>query len=252
MVEGKWDEFFFGRFCSDTTAVIQSGGCSKLINIFKAIREAIPTNSIAIKDSDFDRINSSTVDISGFFYTDCHDCEMMVMASKHAFGRAMESLSITLTEEDIALLFDRLRPLSVLKWFCYSRPEMRPSFRGIDVCGLEVDIMCDICRLASLAIENTHEKGREVIIDLEELKAFYNSHTHFDYYEVVNGHDMIAMLLQHAKTICNQSCSRDEMRDALYRSFNLEDFSSTNIYRDIKAYESTLADGTAFFNDLQF
>ena len=247
VVEGKWDEIFFGQFCTDSTAILQSGGCSQLVSIYKAIKVAIPTNSIAIKDSDFDRVNSSTISIPGFFYTDYHDCEMMVLASITAFDKTMRELSLSITKDDLVVLFERLRHLSLLKWFCYSRPEMRPSFKGINICSLDQETMSDIHKLADMAIEYTRKKGRDVSFNHSELTAFCESHTSYDCFEVVNGHDMITLLLHHVNTICKQSYSRDYMTGVLYSNYSIEDFTSTCLYRDIKAHEATLAQGITFF-----
>ena len=239
LVEGIRDKCVYSKFVSSITEVRTTSGCRELLEILKDIRVNLPVPSIAIKDSDFCRVNNSLIEYSGFFYTDAHDCEMMMLSCNQAFVTTISELSIRLDKIQLSHIWDLLKPISLLKWFCFSSiPEKRLYLRGLKVWDMSDCQAFSFEYLVSNAQAATKDKGRDVQIDLEELKSFCNSKERFNEWEVVNGHDFIKMLITHTKN----KCSAKSFYEVLSSNYSLGCFKKTELYRAVKEYESTLSE----------
>ncbi|CDD48665.1 conserved domain protein [Bacteroides sp. CAG:875] len=96
MVEGKDDKTFYFKFFNPSQSELKTcKGCRKLKDVYTSIRNSLTIECIAIKDSDFDRLNHIRPIDENFFYTDCHDYEMMCLADEQVKKELFDNLAIT-------------------------------------------------------------------------------------------------------------------------------------------------------------
>lgn len=238
LVEGVCDRNLYSKFSTEETEVRETHGCRELPDVLKGVRDSIPVQSIAIKDSDFSRVNNSFISYPGLFYTDSHDCEMMMLSCGEVFDATVSEVGMEITEGFLAEVWQLLSPVSLLKWYCYSsNPQKRFSFRRVKVWAMNDDEALNISHLISIALETTKEGGREVEVDYSDIMGFVSSHAAYNNWEVVNGHDFIKMLSSRSK--CN--CSSKTFYKVLTKNYTLTHFKSTDLYNDIKQYESSIS-----------
>ena len=238
LVEGVNDKSLYSKFTTTDTEVRETHGCRELPDVLKGVRGLIPVHSIAIKDSDFSRVNDSFISYPGLFYTDSHDCEMMMLSCKEVFNATIAEVGIEMEETSLARVWQLLTPISLLKWFCYSsNPEKRFSLRGVKVWAMKDEDALNLGHLIKVASAATKACGRDVELDYSEIAEFTISHSAYNNWDVVNGHDFIKVLSSQSK--CN--CSYKTFYNVLSRNYTLTHFKSTSLYRDIKQYELSIS-----------
>lgn len=95
LVEGPEDStFYFKFFNRENSGIRNSGGCGTLKGVYSILRASDEITCIAIKDSDFDRINGVPVVDENFFYADNHDYEMMCLSDRDVCKIFFENLGI--------------------------------------------------------------------------------------------------------------------------------------------------------------
>lgn len=123
MVEGKDDRIFYYKFFNkDFSEIKDCKGCKKVIEVYRILQSKAKFLNITIKDSDFDRINGKPKSGVNFFYSDCHDYEMMCLRNKGTLEKLFANLAIDYDEAIINSVFEDLRYLSFFKWYNYTNP----------------------------------------------------------------------------------------------------------------------------------
>lgn len=238
LVEGVRDKSLYSKFTTSDTEVRETHGCRELPDVLRGVRGLIPVQSIAIKDSDFSRVNDSFISFPGLFYTDSHDCEMMMLSCKDVFDTTVAEIGIKMEEETLVKVWDLLSPLSLLKWYCYSSsPQKRFSFKDVKIWAMSDEDALNLNHLINIAFATTKACGRDVELDYDEITEFVSSHSAYNNWEVVNGHDFIKVLSSWSK----HNCSPKTFYNVLSRNYTLTHFMSTNLYKDIKQYESSIS-----------
>ncbi len=236
LVEGKDDRiFYFKFFRSEATAIKDCGGCGKMKDIYPLL-DATSICHIAIKDSDFARLNSIMPIDDNFFYADAHDYEMMCLNNENACVELFENLGIKYEDSLLEKVFRELNYLSFFKWFNYTY-HSNYNFAPFSVEGLTDG------QLASYSF--IHGKvslvsPRCVPIRENELNEFISSHASCDKYELTNGHDFIKRLCHHIKTGYTEhnKLNEERLRNVLHPCFRLDAFVQTVLYRDINVWEN--------------
>lgn len=235
IVEGPSDVSFYQKFVSSSTEIRNAGGCRSLHDVFLEIKRKSSILSLAIMDSDFARVNGNLLNTPGFFYADYHDHEMMCFSFPVVLCSTLSDLSISCSGSDYDAMISNLESLSVIKWFSYSTPEKRLSTKRINPGGLDAVLLRDCEYLLNKAVEDTTNAGRIVSVTIEEIDSFKQSHTPFDPLEVINGHDLISMIVNHANKQ-GANCSKKRFLQTLHERFTMGNFMTTSLYRDVYAW----------------
>ncbi|WP_444350981.1 hypothetical protein [Phocaeicola plebeius] len=234
MVEGKDDQTFYFKFFEPYQSELKTcKGCKKLKDIYNKIKSSLSIECIAIKDSDFDRLNNVPPIDDGFFYTDCHDYEMMCLADELVKKELFDNLAIMYDADLIETTLNDLRYLSYFKWYNYTYKAYY-EMKAIKVENESVENLRNYSYLHNIA----HVSSSKSIIDEESLNQFIASKTPPPSYEITNGHDFIKRLCYRLKTKEGQhNINENQIRLVLHPCFRKENFQQTKLYKDIKNWE---------------
>ena len=238
LVEGPEDAtFYFKFFNRENSGIKNSGGCGTLKGVYSILRTANEITCIAIKDSDFDRINSVAAIDENFFYADNHDYEMMCLSDQDVRKTFFENIGIEPDEELIDLIIEELRYLSFFKWYnythfnCYIMSKIRVDSQ---------DITAD--KLNSYNFLHTtcyNPVSSHNVIDKNCLEHFIEQNHEYSDWEIINGHDFIQRLCFHLKQSHNRNnINEEKIKLVLYPCFDMNAFQKTLLYRDIRQWEA--------------
>lgn len=242
LVEGKDDRIFYYKFFNkDFSEIKDCKGCKKVIEVYRILQSKAKFLNITIKDSDFDRINGKPKSGVNFFYSDCHDYEMMCLRNKGTLEKLFANLAIDYDEAIINSVFEDLRYLSFFKWYNYTN-HCNFNFRGFKITDKTREQLYDFEYIHG----NLSYVSRNCIsINKETLNNFINDNADYDLYEITNGHDFITRLIFHIKQKDSSmnNINEEKLKLTLHPCFDINDFEKTDLYCDIKHWE-TLAGKT--------
>lgn len=236
MVEGKDDKTFYFKFFNPSQSELKTcKGCRKLKDVYTSIRNSLTIECIAIKDSDFDRLNHIRPIDENFFYTDCHDYEMMCLADEQVKKELFDNLAITYEPGLIDKVLHELEYLSYFKWFNYTHK----AYYEMKAIKVENETAENLNNYAFL-----HNKGyvssSKLIISEKDLNSFIISNSPCSPKEITNGHDFIKRLCYHLKVQKElHNINEHQIRLILYPCFRKENFQQTSLYREIKEWETS-------------
>jgi len=235
LVEGKDDRIFFYKFFDSNCAVVKDcGNCRKVREIADMLLEQSVT-VLAIKDSDYDRLENRTVETDYLFCTDKHDYEMMCISNREVRERLFNSLALEADESLINEVFDELRYLSYMKWMNYAQ-HRNYNFDAYHVSEKSADELknFEVFHQALMAVS-----PRRTEVSKEDFEEFVNQRTGVDDYELVVGHDFLQRLAEHIKKLYREwgNLNEKRIRDMLHPNFRESDFEATRLYDCIKEWE---------------
>lgn len=234
LVEGKNDyNFYFKFFRNDTTVVADCDNCGKVIEVFRLLNETDIIH-IAIKDSDFDRLNGKTFPL-GFFLSDAHDYEMMCLANPQTENELFCNLAIPYDRTLINKTFDDLRFLSYFKWYNY-KYQCKYNFRKIPIGEATRGQLKDYTYIQSTVVPMSPS---HIPIDETALNLFIIEENSCDPYELTVGHDFIQRFCHHLKQMYSQhtNTNEDKIRTILHPCFRMSEFVTTALYHHIRDWE---------------
>lgn len=246
LVEGNSDKSFYKHFITDSTEVRSSGeeyggGCKLLMSVFRELKRISSITCVAIKDSDFDTVNNTTISEDGFFYTDYHDHEMYFLSSTEALIAAMTSLSVSFEEAVYMGLIDSLATITYLKWYNYTN-HINLALKSIKVHCLPQDCLCDVTKLVKIAKSKSNQS---CFIDMDDFSEFCSTHKWERVFQLVNGHDLLRLLYQYVRERVTGNISIDDFKGCILSYYSIEAFSSTNLHGNV--HDWALQHNTTFF-----
>lgn len=234
LVEGKNDyNFYFKFFNNDAATVADCDNCGKVIEVFKLLDKTDIVH-IAIKDSDFDRLNGKTFP-PGFFLSDAHDYEMMCLANSKTESELFCNLAIPYDRTLIDMTFEDLRFLSYFKWFNYTYVR-NYNFRKIPVGEATHGQLKNYNYIQSVVIPMS---PCHIPIDEAALNLFIEGNP-CDPYELTIGHDFIQRFCHHLKQKYSRhtNMNEDKIRTLLHPCFRMSEFVATTLYHNIRYWET--------------
>lgn len=238
LVEGSEDSrFYFKFFDRKCSEIKNSGGCGTLKGVYSILRTAKEMTCIAIKDSDFDRINGVSGIDGNFFYTDCHDYEMMCLADVNVRKALFENLGIAPDEGLVDKIKMELRYLSFFKWYNYTYVNHYLMAKvKVDSEDMTADKLNDYDFLHTTCYNIT---SCHAPIEKDDLDNFIEEHQRFSDWEIINGHDFIQRLCFHLKLVYHiTNLNEEKVKLCLYPCFGMDAFQRTSLCRDIKTWEA--------------
>lgn len=236
LVEGKDDRIFYYKFFDNNFSEIKDcKGCKKVIDVYNLLNKKIYSDFITIKDSDFDRINGKNKLGDNFFYSDCHDYEMMCLKNKNTINKLFAHLAMKYDDEIINNVFEDLRYISFFKWYNYTS-HCNYNFRVLTIRNLPKNLLHDFGYIHNILLKASKNC---VSINEQILEQFIDKNIHPDLYEITNGHDFISRLtLYLEKNNCSiNNMNEDKLKLILHPCFDTNDFQQTELYRDIKMWQ---------------
>lgn len=239
LVEGGGDRTFYYKFFNKENAAIRDcKGCKKVVEVYKLLQNKAKFNNITIKDSDFDRLNGKPELGINFFYSDCHDYEMMCMKNVTTVKKLFANLAVEYDEDIINRVFEDLKYLSFFKWYNYTF-HTNYNFRKFSVTDKTVEQLNDfdyIHNCLMVVSTNCNKIEKKTLEDFIESK----SQSQYDLYEMTNGHDFIKRMIHHIKKKYNTltNINEEKLKNTLHPCYDIRDFKLTNLYKGIQQWES--------------
>lgn len=239
LVEGPDDVQFYSNLVLDNCFVKKTVGCKKLIEYHLMMNESWTDSfHIAIKDADFDRANGTMVNEKGFFYTDCHDHEMMAASSDAFMTDLLAACGSTRSVEDVRnAIFADLHVLSMFRWYNHTEQTQLNCRKGVDIVGASVENLHNPSWLLAQYMNITVNKrpDKQITTSLSAFNVFCSTHS-LDDFELTNGHNFISRFC---------GVSGGDMRvypfpvinDIVQTYYQVKYFKSTHLYSCISAWE---------------
>jgi hypothetical protein len=263
IVEAKSDEILFRKLLHARSTFFAADGNQNAIEILKLCKKYTLSGVFALLDADFQRISTTSTQIDGVFFTDCHDKEMM-MAHSDAWHQLLNSYGeptkINHQESKkgktiLNFLLETIQPIGVLRWLNHSKNLgltfkvlSNNKFKFIDYEDFidEKNLKVDSLKLLK-AVENKSQKQNFFKNNLDLKKEWDELITaSFDLKELCNGHDLLNVLaLALMNFIGNRKSSvkisGETLEEGLILAYRLEDFVKTQLFESLSSWEKAHA-----------
>ena len=234
-VEGTDDipvyEVFFNKNFVD---IQDCYGCVVVEDVHKIIKSETNWKYLSIRDSDFLVLsNKKKYSDDNFFYTDCHDSEMMMFNNPRLIKSVMNKLignSIDGIKERIC---NELYWVSMLKWFNMLR-NLNYKFNDLDLAHLSWNAQISTTEALRFFIPT---KNSPKSFPLKTFNIFQSKNKNPNINHLINGHDFITRWAAIIKREYNQQYSNREFRKIICNSYTIKMAKSTALYQNIMNWE---------------
>lgn len=264
IVEGSRDKLLYSKFTSDETCeVIPVNGKHNVIEIVKLVNQRGRQNTLGIIDSDFQHIFGEEINMDNLIESEYHDIEIAMflapcfdtLVTYHSQAKKLAAVAKEIQGTLRDYILNLLKPISYLKlankqynlglFFKPNSPEGDPPdyskcFETASMTFLGVE------KLITILFNYSRVKSPQ-IASVEEIRAAYNNLVNNDYdlLQLSNGHDIIHILqICLRKRFSNYDRKQYSLKDLeiqLILGFDSIYFSGTNIYQEIKTWETNKA-----------
>lgn len=235
LVEGTDDIPVYEVFFDKNVVDIQDcHGCVVVEDVHKIIKSETNWKYISIRDSDFLVLsNKKKYSDYNFFYTDCHDSEMMMFNNPRLIKSVMSKLignSIDGIKERIC---HELYWVSMLKWFNMLR-NLNYRLEDLDLAHLSWNAQISTTEALRFFIPT---KNSQKSFPLKSFKIFQSKNKNPNINHLINGHDFITRWAAIIKREYNQQYSNRAFRKIICDSYTIKMAKSTVLYHNIKNWE---------------
>ncbi|WP_437823717.1 DUF4435 domain-containing protein [Tenacibaculum mesophilum] len=262
LVEGNNDELFYSKFLNENEVQIEI--CHGKENILQAVQILDENNAnkkyIGLVDKDYDFLKDSPVESNNLIRTDYHDIETICISSKafedfskeyckeEKVDKICNEVSKSLKEHilELARPIAGIRILSIKNNYTI---KFKPSGKETKELDYTKFICKDKFRFLGLntlmsTLERYYNQGlpksnEEIISELEALNL-----DEYEILDIVHGHDLSNIIVIGLKKTIGKSSlnktKRDEVERALRLAYSKEEFTKTEIFRNLKAISSKI------------
>lgn len=227
VVEGSDDEEVYAKvFNSTLSCIYVDGTCAKHYIILDALNAWYGSRLLAIKDADFDRLESVNHTYPNLLLTDTHDMEGLIIEASlsNLIGEdAQRCQGIDLTE-----IYSELESVSYLKWYSYHY--------GVGLNFSEVVLDLNMEDYFQSVVEHTNN---EIAVTLADVAVFKSQHVGAPKEQLVNGHDIFERVYFRAKVFNKVNFPKRPFFRRLRKAYPEDEFVNTSLFCDIKRWEKT-------------
>lgn len=252
IVEGESDEIFFERLIDRTRCKIEvAKGRENAIEAFYELRRSSFAGVLVVVDADFDVLAGRLPLPLGLLFTDTHDLETMLLAS-----RALDKLLRKVGKQDKLQAFEakhgKVRekllasaaPLGGFLWLSNSE-QMNLRFSEIKLGKFIDDKTLQVNEKSIIKAVLDHSSRPDLGINtIAEKLAAMNVALH-DPWHVCSGHhltELLALALRKAiGTHDTGKMSAEQVETMLTLAYEAADFPATGLYADIRAWQHASA-----------
>lgn len=225
IVEGDDDRSVYKNFfIEDKVFLHPDGNCDKHAIILNDLNFKYYKRLVAIKDADFDRLNSITSKFGNLFMSDTHDLEGMVLR-EGVPSMLNASDSYRCANVDISAIKESLRDISLLRWF-NNQNGFGLNFQGVNVNKPIADYW-------NCVIDNTEAN---VSVTYDHFQKFVEGVATVDLDELTNGHDLFELVYIQAKSVDKSNFPKKPFFKRLRAAYTLERFKTTSLYASLVAW----------------
>jgi hypothetical protein len=251
LVEGDNDRKTYECFINQSECIIEPLDSKDfVIEVSRILEQDGFKGLVAIVDSDFMKLDGSTVELAAVFLTDSHDLEMMIISSK-ALQKVLSEFGahIKIAEQEkemLDLLLAVTAPLGFLRWLSSeAKDNLNLKFEEINFdkfiikdkkkLTVNIDKMVTIVKNNSTMYDINSEEFENKIHALEEQG--------YDLLHICNGHDVVEVLAIGLKKVFGNRrarCMNAETLEGIMRiAYDYSCFVSTQLYASIKDWEKS-------------
>lgn len=245
LVEGNTDIKFFRKIFNSAYAIVKELNGKAKVNIALSTLLIDYINVIGIRDSDFDKLESSS-SVNNLFLTDYHDFEIEMIESdafqsiidEHACEDCYNELNANIKNT----LYNIGLTIGYLRWFNEREYRATGSYKLLfDGLKFQDFVTLNECCL-TLNIETFHDKllehskrknpsltltSEDLSNTVDELKGIST-----DKLQICCGHDLTELFYIAIK----EKANRKNIESDLRVSYKFDYFKNTSLYTDIKAW----------------
>lgn len=241
LVEGDDDKDFYSNLFLDSCYVKKTSGCAKLIEYHQQMDAAWTYSChIAIKDADFDRANGTMISLTGFFYTDCHDHEMMAASSDDFITDLLSACNSPHSVANVrSQIFADLHVLSMFRWYNHTMHTHLNCKKGVELVGAKTADLHNPSWLYAQYMNRKVNKdpNKGITTSLTDFATFCSTHTTNDF-DLTNGHNFIARFCGIIEG--DQGSYPFPLINSIVQTYyQPKYFRSTQLYADIAGWEAS-------------
>lgn len=237
IVEGPDDVDLYGRLYSASRIIfLPVRSCRHIIEVLKALDpKGYSDRLLAIKDADFDHLNSTVYEYSNLFLTDFHDAEILEIESSESMNAAWEKHTVKTEQIPSGLkeeIYSELTELSMLKWYNYTF-KTTISFKETKI-GSSIDSSGHFDYIYYTGILFSRDKNIGKEPDGEQFKNWKSANTSkYISTEITNGHDFIDLMLHKVKYFSHGTISKKSFAKTLRDNYSLSAYRKTKMSQQI-------------------
>jgi hypothetical protein len=239
LVEGKNDCRLYQKFFDNEKTSIGFVGGGK-VQVEKALMCLAEKAGqvLGICDADFRHLEEDYSEKPNLFFTDCHDIEMTMLNDKQTRMNAFTEYGIQNGAEDVlensigGSVF-----VGYARWFNDVKI-VKLRFRGLSIAPY-YDIPTKTFNSTSfLDGLNKCSPNKKRFIGITDIDHFKNANKTSDFFNLCNGHDVIALIVAIIKVHpSHKNLSTENFARVLRASYMFDSFKKTNLFADISAWQ---------------
>jgi hypothetical protein len=239
LVEGPCDCCLYPKFFNKSKASFEYvGGGKGQVEIALTQLQTITRKVLGICDADFRYLEQNYPSIPNIFFTDYHDIEMTMLNDNQTLINAFAEYRLQSHAEHI--LQDALNG-SVFTG--YTRWYNEINITGLKFKNFSIVPYYDITTkafdpTAFLNELNRRSPNKKANIGISDINNFETTNRTTDFFNLCNGHDVIALIVATIKTYpSNKNLSIENFCSVLRASFTINSFKNTKLYADISTWQ---------------
>lgn len=255
IIEAKSDERFFKKFFNTNTVFFPVDGFQNVINVIADIEKDV-AGILGIIDADFRNYTGEKLTSENLFMTDFHDIEMMTIASNvwhevvsyYSQTEKLVKFEQTNRKSLREYLLEIAKPIADIR-FLNHQHNLGLTFKTR---SKDKYIWLDYGKFIDEKKFNiVHKQLLKVVEDKSQKLHFFKRNPHLEtelanlakiacsLYQFCNGHDVMNILaLALKKMIGKTDISGQELESYFIVAYRMEDFSQTNLYEQLKKWET--------------
>lgn len=244
LVEGTDDSPVYEVFFDKNVVDIQDcHGCDVVEDVHQIIKSETNWKYLSIRDCDFLILSKrKKYTDNNFFYTDCHDSEMMMFSNPRLIMSVMYKLVGKSNNGIKNRICDELYWVSMLKWFNMFR-SLKYKFEELDLAHLSWNAQISNSEALRFFVPT---KNSPKSFPLIAYNQFQSRNPNPDKNHLINGHDFVTRWAAIIKTEYHQQYSDRAFRGIICDCYTIKMAMGTTLYQNIKNWE--VANGFSVLN----
>ncbi|AQQ70032.1 hypothetical protein SMSP2_00369 [Limihaloglobus sulfuriphilus] len=239
LVEGPTDQRLFSKLLDADKVrveIVHGGGVEPLLRaIEKLARET--DRIVAIRDSDFIRLEGKFPDQQDLYITDAHDAEMMMAASNPTF-RSLVSEYLTNRLDDYLDLRDEiLRSIAfagAARWLNHIN-SLTINFSKLGLGSCYRGKQLRLHKKKYLRKLHAASPNRVRDLNLEEVEKAMRKFK--DLFNLCHGHDFEKVVSLHISQVTSKDIRDDDVGKTLRLAYSFIEFAKTELYKSLRGWE---------------
>jgi hypothetical protein len=238
LVEGDNDSKIYPKFIEGAKARVEyvGGGKGQLQIALEALTQE--TNQvIGIRDADFCHLEKVYPSVKNLFFTDYHDIEMTILSSDSIFDNLLTEYNLNGFNRVIRQnILEEASFIGYIRWF-NEKNIIEILFKGLSF-GELIEFNDSIIKLKKeelLDLLNQRSSSKRVTLGLDAISEFKNANKTDDFFNLCNGHDVLALL----SLRLGSSVSFKELCRHCRIIYRFEDFQKTALFEKLKEWSNS-------------